>query len=39
MNIRENRWGNQEWKIQRSLQHCTHKTQDKTNKAENATHH
>ena len=29
MNVRKNRRGNQEWKIQRNWQHWVHNTQDK----------
>ena len=35
VNPRENRRGNQEWKIQRKWQHRVHKTQDEENKTNN----
>ena len=28
INVREDRFGNQEWTIQRNRQHCAHKTED-----------
>jgi len=28
INVRENRWANEEWKIQRHWEHWEHKTQD-----------
>jgi len=39
INVKENRRGNQEWKIQRNWQHWVHKTQndDKHKKTHNAT--
>ena len=37
INVRENRRGNQEWKIQRNWQHWVHKTQDEDKQQQQKT--
>jgi len=39
INVKENRRGNQEWKIQRNWQHWVHKTQNDDKQTKNTTQH